>query len=124
MILVEPDSCWRDRLAQQRLRAQEETRRRNSGRLHPIQADLLYLVQNHEGPIRDTALAHAFARIPGYRDRPERDTWIKKAWAHMTALIRMGKLQWSSKRKHVEIAPPERHQGWFESHLGSAARHG
>jgi hypothetical protein len=45
MILVEPDSCWRDRLAQQRLRAQEETRRRNSGRLHPIQADLLYLVQ-------------------------------------------------------------------------------
>jgi hypothetical protein len=28
----------------------------------------------------------------------------------MTALIRMGKLQWSAKRKHVEIAPPEKHQ--------------
>jgi hypothetical protein len=31
----------------------------------------------------------------------------------MTALIHMGKLQWSAKRKYVEIAPPEKHPAWL-----------
>lgn len=100
-------------MIEQRLCAEEEARRRNIGRLHPIQAELMHIVQEHDGPIRDTALAHAFAKVPGYRSREERDGLIKTAWQHMTALIRIGKLQWSSKRKHVEIAPPEKHQSWL-----------
>ena len=62
----------------------------------------MYLVREHQEPIRDTTLAHAFAKIPGYHNREERDGWIKRAWQHMTALIRMGKLQWSAKRKHLD----------------------
>lgn len=100
-------------MIEQRLRAEEEARRRNVGRLHPIQAELMHIVAEHDEPIRDTALAHTFAKVPGYRNREERDGWIKTAWQHMTALIRMGKLQWSSKRKHVEIAPPEKYQAWL-----------
>jgi hypothetical protein len=99
---------------EQRLLAEEEARRRIIGILHPIETELMNIVENHEdGPIRDVALGRAFARIPGYRNRQERDDWVKKAWRHMTALIRMGKLQWSSKRKHVEVAPPEKHQAWL-----------
>lgn len=113
MILVEPNRCWEDRTIEQRLRAEEEARKRNSGRLHPIQAALLHIVTNHDGPIRDMTLAHEFARIPGYRNRQERDDWLKKAWMHMTALIRTGRLQWSSKRKHVEVAPPEKHAAYL-----------
>lgn len=112
-ILVEPYGCWKSRMIEQRIRAEEETRRRNIGQLHPIQAELMHIVQEHDGPIRDTALAHAFAKIPGYRNREERDGWIKTVWQHMTALIRTGKLQWSAKRKHVEIAPPEKHQAYL-----------
>lgn len=113
MIFVEPYRCWQDRMIEERLRAEEEARRRNIGRLHPIQAELMHIVAEHDEPIRDTALAHAFARIPGYRNREERDDWIKRAWGHMTALIRRGKLQWSSKRKHVELAPPEKHRAYL-----------
>jgi hypothetical protein len=113
MIFVEPYSCWRDRMIQERLRAEEEVRRRNAGRLHPIQENLMYIVREHGEPIRDVDLAKQFAKIPGYRNRQERDGWMVKAWAHMTALIRMGKLQWASKRKHVEIAPLEKHQAWL-----------
>jgi hypothetical protein len=112
MIFVEPHRCWQDRMIEQRLRAEEEAQRRNVGRLHPIQAELMHIVANHDGPIRDMALAHEFAKIPGYRNRQERDDWLKKAWMHITALIRMGRLQWSSKRKHVEIAPPEKHAAY------------
>ncbi len=101
-------------MIEQRLRAEEEARRRNIGRLHPIQAELMHIVQGHDEPeIRDMALAKAFAKIPGYRNRQERDDWMKKAWQHMTALIRMGKLEWAKKRKHVQIAPPERHQAFL-----------
>jgi hypothetical protein len=112
MIFVEPHRCWQDRMLEQRLRAEEESRRRNIGRLHPIQAELMHIVANNDGPIRDMRLAHEFAKIPGYHNRQERDDWLKKAWMHMTALIRMGRLQWSSKRKHVEIAPPEKHAAY------------
>jgi hypothetical protein len=106
MIFVEPYSCWSARMMEQRLRAQEEARRRNLGILHPIQPELLNLVANQDEPIRDTTLAREFAKIPGYRNRKERDDWIKKAWAHLTALIRMGKLQWSSQRKLLRPAVP------------------
>ncbi len=79
-ILVEPYRCWESRMTEQRLRAEEQAGRRNIGRLHPIQEDLMHLVREHDEPIRDTALAHAFAKIPGYRNRQERDGWIKTAW--------------------------------------------
>jgi hypothetical protein len=124
-IIVEPYGCWQNRMIEQRLRAEAEGRKRNIGRLHPIEEDLMYLVREHQEPIRDTTLAHAFAKIPGYRNREERDGWIKTAWQHMTALIRMGKLQWSAKRKHVELAPPEKHQAWLariEQTLASLAK--
>lgn len=113
MIFIEPVRCWQDRMVEQRLRAEDEARKRNIGRLHPIQDNLMFIVREHDEPIRDTSLAHAFAKIAGYHNRQERDDWIKKAWQHLTALIRIGKLQWSSKRKHVEIAPPEKHQAYL-----------
>jgi hypothetical protein len=101
-------------MVDQRLRAEEEAQRRNAGRLHPIQADLLYIVQEHDEPeIRDVVLAKAFAKIAGYDNRQERDDWMKKAWQHMTALIRMGKLEWAKRRKHVQLAPPEKHQAFL-----------
>jgi hypothetical protein len=112
-------------MIEQRLRAEEEARRRYIGLLHPIQAELMHIVAEHDEPIRDTTLAHAFAKIPGYRNRQQRDGWIKTAWQHITALIRMGKLQWSAKRKHVELAPPEKHQAWLariEQTLASLAK--
>lgn len=113
VIFVEPYRCWEDRVAEQRRRAEEEARKRNVGRLHPIQDTLMYIVREHGEPIRDMSLAHAFAKIARYQNRKERDDWLKKAWAHTTMLIRMGLLQWSAKRKHVEIAPPEKHQAWL-----------
>jgi hypothetical protein len=112
MILVEPYRCWEDRMIQERLRAEQEARLRNIGRLHPIQDNLMYILREHGEPMRDTALGHAFAKIAGYWNRKERDNWIKIAWQHMTALLRIGKIQWAAKRKHVEIAPPEKHQTW------------
>jgi hypothetical protein len=113
MIFVEPHRCWQDRMIEQRRRAEEEALRRRIGRLHPIQDNLMFIVREHGEPIRDVALAKAFAKIPGYQNRRERDDWMKKAWAHMTALIRMGRLQWASKRKHVEIAPPEKNAAYL-----------
>jgi hypothetical protein len=113
MIFIEPVRCYQDRMVEQRRLAEEEARKRNAGRLHPIQDTLLYLVREHGEPIRDMTLAHAFAKIARYQNRQERDNWLRQAWAHTTALIRMGKLQRSAKRKHVELAPPEKHQAWL-----------
>jgi hypothetical protein len=79
-IIVEPYGCWQNRMIEQRLRAEEEARRRYIGLLHPIQAELMHIVAEHDEPIRDTTLAHAFAKIPGYRNRQQRDCWIKTAW--------------------------------------------
>jgi len=101
-------------MIEQRFRAEEEARRRNIGRLHPIQADLMYIVQEHDEPeIRNTTLAHAFAKIPGYSNRRERDDWIKRAWQNLTALIHIGKLEWGTKRNHVRLAPPEKHEAYL-----------
>ena len=83
----------------------------------------MFLAREHGEPIRDMTLAHAFAKIARYQNRQERDDWIKKAWAHTTALIRIGKLQWSAKRKHVEIAPPEKHQAWLAKNQRMIAGH-
>jgi hypothetical protein len=115
MIFVEPHSCWRDRQVEQRRLAEVETMRRNLARIHPIQDELLCIVREHGKPIRDVDLAKQFAKIPGYRNRAERDDWMKKAWQHMTALIRNGLLQWSAQRKHVEPAPPDKHRTWLLS---------
>ncbi len=114
MIFVEPNKCWEDRIVEQHLRAQEEARRRNLARLRPIAAELLHIVENHnEAEIRNTTLAHAFAKIPGYRNRKERDGWIKKAWQHLQSLIIIGKLEWANKRNHVRLAPPEKHKAYL-----------
>jgi hypothetical protein len=100
-------------MVEQRRRAEEEARKRASNVLHPIQATLLDLVKEHDEPeIRNTKLAHAFAKIAGYHSRKERDAWIKKAWQHLTALIRRGKLEWATKRNHVQLAPPEKQQAF------------
>ena len=100
-------------MLEQRRREMEEAYKRNIEQLHPIQAELMHIVQEHDEPVRNTTLAHAFARIAGYRNREERDGWIKKAWRHLAALLRKGKLQWSAKRKHVEVAPQEKHEAWL-----------
>lgn len=114
MIFIEPVRCWQDRVIEQRLHAEEDARRRNIGRLHPIQDNLMFIVKEHDEPeIRNTTLAHAFAKIAGYHSRQERDDWIKKAWQHLTALIRIGKLEWGTKRNHVRLAPPEKHQAYL-----------
>lgn len=114
MIFIEPVKCWETRMVEQRLRAEEEARKRNIGRLHPIADNLMFIVKEHDKPeIRNTALAHAFAKIARYRNRQERDEWIKKAWQHLTMLIRIGKLEWGTKRNHVRLAPPEKHQAYL-----------
>lgn len=114
MIFIEPVKCWENRMIEQRLRAEEEARKRSIGRLHPIADTLMFIVKEQDEPeIRNTTLAHAFAKIARYRNRQERDEWIKKAWQHLTMLIRIGKLEWGTKRNHVRLAPPEKHQAYL-----------
>ena len=75
---------------------------------------LMDLVKEHDQPqIRNPTLAPAFAKIAGSHHRTERDNWIKKAWQHLTALLRIGKLDWGDKRNHVRLAPPEKHEAYL-----------
>lgn len=114
MIFIEPQKCYENRMLEQKLRAEDEARRRNVGRLTRMQDDVMFIVREHNEPeIRNTTLGRIFAKIPGYKNRQERDNWIKVAWQHMTALIKMGLLEWAKKRNHVRLAPPEKHQAYL-----------
>ena len=114
MIFIEPQQVWQQRTIEKQLRVEAEARKRASRLLHPIQSLLMHLVTEHDEPeIRNTKLAHAFATIAGSHHRTERDDWIKKAWQHLTALIRIGKLEWGDKRNHVRLAPPEKHEAYL-----------
>ncbi len=114
MIFVEPQRSYESRMIQERLHQDEEARKRRMGRLHPIQDDLLYFVREHNGEeVRNTTLAHRYARMRGYSNRRERDELIKEAWRHLTPLIRTGILEWGNHRNHVRLAPPEKHQAYL-----------
>ncbi len=101
-------------MIEERLRQDEEARKRRMGRLHPIQDDLLYFVKEHgDEEVRNTTLAHRYARMRGYRNRHERDELIKEAWRHLTTLLRKGYLEWGNRRNHVRLAPPEKRQAFL-----------
>jgi hypothetical protein len=111
MIVLETQPCWETPILEERLRQDEEARRKRLGRLHPIQDALLYFVKEHDGEeVRNATLGHRYARMRGYRNRHGRDELIKEAWRHLTPLLRIGYLEWGNRRNHVRLAPPEKHQ--------------
>jgi hypothetical protein len=123
VIFVEPHACWEDRTIEQRRHAEAEAQKRCLRRLHPIEADLMYLVNTHNEPeINKMTLAHAFAKIPACRNRQERDNWILRALHFIQNLIRIGKLEWGNRRNHVRPAPPEKHEAYLARMEGNLAR--
>ncbi len=112
MIFVESQRCWEIRMVEERLRQDEAARKRRMGQLPRIEDDLLFFVKEHHEEVRNTSLAHRYARMRGYRNRRERDELIKEAFRHLTPLIRMGYLEWG-RRNHVRLAPPEKHQAYL-----------